>query len=244
MRTPRCYLERPLDGGCEIALDPEPRNHCIRVLRLQAGDPLILFNGDGYDYPATLITAQRQQATVRLGTRCENRNEPMLAVHLGLGVTKGDSMELALQKAVELGVSEISPLHCQRSVSRIHSDRTAKRMERWRGILIAACEQCGRSRLPTLHPPRPLSDWLASIGPESARRLLLEPRSAQGLSAIEPAASVVLLIGPEGGVSEGERSLSALHGFQEIHLGPRILRAETAPIAALAALHALWGDLQ
>jgi 16S rRNA (uracil1498-N3)-methyltransferase len=165
-----------------------------------------------------------------------------LAIHLGLGVSKGERMDFALQKAVELGVSSIAPLFTERSVVRLSGDRLGKREAHWRGVVIAACEQSGRRRLPALHPARSLETWLSQAHPFP---LLLHHRGGLPLPSLPPpGASLSLLIGPEGGLADGERSHAEHAGFASVRLGPRILRTETAPLAALAVVQALWGDLR
>ena len=216
--------------------------HLVQVLRLRAGNQLILFNGDGHDYPAEVLGANRHRVEVRLGEPGPPEPPLALLVHLGIGISKGERMDFALQKAVELGVAEITPLFAGRAVVRLEGDRLAKRLDHWQGVMIAACEQSGRRRLPTLNPAQPLATWLSLNHPSP---LLLDHRAARTLPSLaEPGPVLTLLIGPEGGLTPAERDLAYGVGFTGVRLGPRILRTETAPLAALAIAQALWGDLR
>lgn len=241
MRSARAFVDLPLDAHARATLPPGPSQHLTQVLRLRPGDPLVLFNGDGRDYPARMHTPDRGAAVVEIHEPGDPEPPARLRLHLGLGVSKGERMDFALQKAVELGVEQISPLFTERSVVRLAGERLAKRWQHWQGVVIAACEQSGRRRLPRLHAAAPLDVWLARGHPTA---LLLDPRSDTPMPAIDPPeGGLVLLVGPEGGLAEHERALARRHGFLGVRLGPRILRTETAPLAALAVAQALWGDL-
>jgi len=242
MRLTRVYVDQDLVAGQTLALPPRPAQHLIQVLRLRPGDRLLVFNGDGRDFPALVLSAQRLGVQVRLETPGTPEPEPPLRIHLGIGITKGDRMDFALQKAVELGVAAISPLFAGRAVVRLEGERLAKRLEHWRGVMIAACEQSGRRRLARLNPAQPLEAWLRQGHPYP---LLLDHRATQSLPSLAaPGPALTLLIGPEGGLAPAERELAYEAGFTGVSLGPRILRAETAPLAALAIVQALWGDLR
>jgi 16S rRNA (uracil1498-N3)-methyltransferase len=231
-----------LSGGQRLVLPPEPSKHLVQVLRLRAGDALALFDGGGRDYPALLVEARQGAALVAVGPPGEEEPVPGLAVHLGIGVSKGERMDFALQKAVELGVSAVTPLFTERSVVRLDGDRLARRQQHWRGVMIAACEQSGRRRLPELEPATGLDAWLRLRHPCP---LLLDHRSPTALPDLPPPnGALTLLVGPEGGLAPAERATAARLGFTGVCLGPRILRAETAPLAALAAIQALWGDFR
>jgi 16S rRNA (uracil1498-N3)-methyltransferase len=242
VRAPRLYVALPLAPGRELDLPPEATVHLARVLRLGAGDPVVLFNGDGRDHPGQLLAASRHGARVRIETTGELEGEPPLRLHLAVGVSRGERMDFVIQKAVELGVVSIQPLFTERSVVRLDAARAERRHAHWHGVLIAACEQSGRRRLPALNPPQALADWLSTA---TGTALLLDPQAERSLAALPaPPGEATLLVGPEGGLSADERARAARSGLVAVRLGPRILRTETAPLAALAALQVLWGDLR
>jgi 16S rRNA (uracil1498-N3)-methyltransferase len=245
MRLDRIYTTQPLAAGARVELEAGPRRHAAQVLRLGAGDALVLFNGDGHDYPATLVQAGGGTAVAEVAAPGPPEPAPPLALTLALGVIKGERMNYALQKAVELGVSALVPLFTARTVVQLRDDRLAKRHEHWQGVVVAACEQSGRRRLPHLAEPQRLGAWLETLPPDHYG-LLLHHRAERALPGLPPppAARATLLVGPEGGLAPAEREAALAHGFTAIRLGPRVLRAETAPLAALAALQALWGDFR
>ncbi len=242
MRLPRIFVESSLSVGSRLALPAGPTRHLTQVLRLAANDPLILFNGDGRDYPARLIETNRDAATVLVEGASEPETSARLSIHLALGISKGERMEYALQKAVELGVETLTPLFTERSQVRLEGARLERRLEHWRGIVVGACEQSGRRRLPTLDPALTLDQWLAA---RIDGGLLLDPQAPRQLTGLPaPDAGITLLVGPEGGLSSRERDRALRQGFQGVRLGPRILRTETAPLAAIAVIQALWGDFR
>ncbi|WP_295388454.1 16S rRNA (uracil(1498)-N(3))-methyltransferase [uncultured Thiodictyon sp.] len=242
MRLPRIYLDHPLPPGTQLRLPEGPARHLTQVLRLAPGDPLRLFNGDGCDRAAHLVEIARAGVTLAVGAAGDVEAEPALAIHLTLGISRGERMDYAIQKAVELGVAAIQPLFTERSMVQLKGERLGRRLEHWQGILIGACEQSGRRRLPALAHALALEDWLAVAPPGT---LLLDPQAPQALARLpQPGPAVTLLVGPEGGLSPRERELASRHGVTGVRLGPRILRAETAPLAAIAVLQALWGDLR
>lgn len=241
MRLHRIYVDIALTAGACIYLPPPMVKHLIQILRLRTGDRLILFNGDGRDYPAEITSATRHHIEARLDDPGELELELPLRVHLGICISKGDRMDFAVQKAVELGVGEVTPLFSTRSVVRLDGERLAKRQEHWRGILISACEQSGRRRLPRLNGALTLAEWICQQHPCAILLDPYAPRSLPGLAP--PGPTLTLLIGPEGGLTQAERKLAYDAGFTGIRLGPRILRSETAPLAALAIAQALWGDI-
>lgn len=242
MRPPRLYVDLPLVPGAPLVLPDGPARHLTQVLRVGVDAPLLVFNGDGRDYAARVIATGRQGTTLAVESAGVEEPPPPLAIHLALGISKGERMDFAIQKSVELGVATIAPLFTQRSVIQLQGERLARRLDHWRGIITGACEQSGRRRLPRLGPATTLPEWLAE-SPGSG--LLLDPEAPQPLAAIPPPrGSITLLAGPEGGLSPTERDLARLHGFQGVWLGPRILRTETAPLAAIAVIQALWGDLR
>lgn len=240
--TPRFYCRLPLAQGTEIALPAGPAHHAARVLRLKAGDPVTLFNGDGGEFAARLTRIDARVVVAAIDARHAVERESSLAVTLLLGLAATDRMDFAIQKAVELGVAAIQPVATARSVSRLAGDRAERRLDHWRQIAISACEQCGRNRLPELHPPRELEEWLRASTPASLR-LMLAPDATQSLAAIaRPAGAVETLVGPEGGFTPQEQAAAIRAGFRAVRLGPRVLRTETAALAVLAAINTLWGD--
>ena len=248
MRTTRLYTDQPLAEGATVTLEPRPAKHAAQVLRLGAGDVLTLFNGDGRDYAGRIEPGERGSVRVRIERAGPLEPPPPLAITLAIGVSKGERMDFALQKAVELGASAIQPLFTERSVVRLNPGRLAKRQQHWQGIIVGAGEQSGRRRLPSLGPAQGLDAWLAApppAGPAEGVRLLLDHRAERPLAALPaPAGGVTLLIGPEGGLAPGERERARADGFAGVRIGPRVLRTETAPIAAIAVLQALWGDFR
>jgi len=240
MRLPRILVELPLNAKARIRLPPGPSRHLVQVLRLRAGDPIILFNGDGRDFPGRLLIPARDAVQVQVDQPSEIEPIPRLEIHLGIGVSKGERMDFAIQKAVELGVTGISALFTERSLVRLDGARLQRRRQHWRGVMVAACEQSGRRRLPKLTAGASLELWLEQQHPSP---LLLDHRSTTRLADLAvPAGALTLLAGPEGGLAPGEHTLARQAGFRSVRLGPRVLRTETAPLAALAAIQALWGD--
>lgn len=243
MPTPRIYLPQPLAAGATAQLDERAQRHALKVLRLKPGDALLVFNGEGGEYRATLEDTRREGAQISLHEHLEQERESRLGIELLQGVARGDKMDLILQKAVELGVSRIVPLASARSQVKLSGERLDKRIQHWRGVIIHACEQCGRNRLPVLADMQGLSAALAAHDRDRLG-LLLDPTADSGPRDLTPTGSLSLLIGPEGGLTPLERDQARSIGFQGVRLGPRILRTETAGLAALAALQCLYGDLR
>lgn len=240
MRIARLYVETALREGETLLLDEESAHYLRTVLRLKRGFDLTLFNGDGYEYAGRVAEAGRDGVRVDIGAACRRDCESPLVTHLGLGISRGERMDWALQKAVELGVSRITPLFTEHCVVRLDETRKDHRLLHWRKIVRSACEQCGRNRLPPVDEPMALQDWL---GRAEGMKLFLDPEGAAGLHDLPPPQGPVsLLSGPEGGFAGREREEARAAGFVPLRLGPRILRTETAVLAALAALQALWGD--
>ena len=241
MRVPRFFSPVALVEGHEVALDRSAAQHAVAVLRLAVGAPLTLFDGTGGEHPATLVQADRSGARARVGARRAVEREPPFPLVLGQALAKGERMDLVVQKATELGATALAPLFTERSEVRLDAERAAKRVAHWQGVVRAACEQCGRNRLPEVATPQPLEAFLAGA-PSAALRLLLAPDGAAPRDLPRPgAAGVVLLVGPEGGLSEAEAARAAAAGFVGASLGPRVLRTETAALAALATVQAVWG---
>jgi 16S rRNA (uracil1498-N3)-methyltransferase len=239
-RAPRFYCEGPLSPGAAVALPERAARH-VAALRLAPGDAVVLFNGDGHESAATLSEIGKRGATAVVRERRVVDRESPLEVHLAQGICAGDRMDLVLQKATELGVASIQPVVTARSIVRLSSERRERRETHWQNIAIAACEQCGRNRIPAVKPGIPLGEFLAQV-PPAGTRVLLAPDGEVAIRSLAVVAPVTVLIGPEGGLAPEERALALAAGFNALRFGPRILRTETAPLAALAALQALYGD--
>jgi 16S rRNA (uracil1498-N3)-methyltransferase len=214
----------------------------MHVLRLAAGDIVTLFDGRGTEYRATLERMTRSGISVRVEEARRVSRESPLAVTLAQGISSGERMDYTVQKAVELGVGKIQPIACERSVVRLAPERAAKRVAHWQAIAAGACEQCGRNVVPDVLPVTSLPQWLSSL-PSDALRLMLSPDAGMTMREISRTPShVLLLVGPEGGLSPTERRDAQNAAFAAVRLGPRVLRTETAAVAALAAMQTLWGD--
>jgi 16S rRNA (uracil1498-N3)-methyltransferase len=243
MRSTRIHIDQPLSLTAELALPQQAAEHVARVLRMNAGDMLTVFNGDGYDYAATLVSIGKRDVTVRIEDRELISNESPLKLILAQGVARGEKMDLIVQKATELGVARIVPLFTERSEVKLDASRAEKRLLHWRAVAASACEQSGRVSVPEVTPTQALQDWLKNLADDGAQRLALLPEGTLRARELRfGEAGGLLVVGPEGGL--GVRDVAALQeaGFQGLQLGPRILRTETAGLAALAALQALHGD--
>jgi len=255
MRAIRQFVDAPLRVGARVELTEAALQRLVRVLRLGAGDPVVLFNGDGRDYAATLLSAGKREGVAEVTGTADARAESPLRITLAQALARGEKMDLVLQKAVELGVHAIAPIITERTEVRLDAERSDRRMQHWRGVLAGACEQSGRAVLPTLSEPRALADFAASLDAADANaadgadgtamhRLMLDPREGATLASLDlaPDARVVLVIGPEGGLSERDAAALRAARFSGLRMGPRVLRTETAALAAIAALNALYGD--
>jgi 16S rRNA (uracil1498-N3)-methyltransferase len=234
---PRIHCPQPLTSGASVDLPAGAARH-VQVLRLQPGDALTLFDGTGGEYSAAITHMGRSTVSVQVGAHTALEREAAREIHLALGIPANERMDWLVEKAAELGVASIQPLLTERSVLRVSGERAEKKREHWQAIAVAACEQCGRNRVPTLYPIATLKDWLGAA-PARGQRLLLSLRpETQGLRTATAASSgpVLFLSGPEGGLSAGEEEAALAQGFTPVTLGARTLRAETAPLAALAAL--------
>ncbi|QIB65524.1 16S rRNA (uracil(1498)-N(3))-methyltransferase [Kineobactrum salinum] len=244
MRIPRIHTTRPLQADTELVLEPGPSQHLSRVLRLAAGASLLLFDGAGREFSARILASDRKRVTVLLLEQQAPQRESPLWIHLGIGISRGDRMDWVVQKATELGVAAITPLFTGRTEVRLQGERQSRKRQHWQQVAISACEQSGRATLPRLSEPALLAQWLQLGGAD--RRFVLHHR-ATGAAGINTAAaaprSVSLLVGPEGGLDEAEIQAAEAAGFEALALGPRVLRTETAPLAALAILQARWGDM-
>jgi 16S rRNA (uracil1498-N3)-methyltransferase len=243
MRIPRCHTTQSLSQGAQVTLEEEPAHHLHHVLRLRPGDDVLLFDNSGNEYSATLELVSKQGVTALVGEKTRYEDKARLKIHLMLGLSRGERMDLALQKATELGVTRITPTLTRRCVVKLNDKKRASRMAHWRRVVINACEQSGRCRLPQLDEPLEIDHAIMQHNSQLA--LLLDPGSEQCLFQIPPPeSSVSILIGPEGGLTSQERSQAYRQGFLGLRLGPRILRTETAPLAAIAAIQTLWGDFR
>ncbi|MEO5560838.1 MAG: 16S rRNA (uracil(1498)-N(3))-methyltransferase [Dokdonella sp.] len=244
MRIPRIYVPLPLNPGHLIELPAQAGEHIARVLRLEHGHPVRLFNGDGGEFTGELVTLAKRVVTARVLTAipASDRESP-LRITLGQGIARGDKMDWILQKATELGVTRIVPLITDRTEVKLDAERAERRLAHWHAILASACEQCGRNRLPELAEPMKLADWAASLGDEAGLRLALDPSGDANARDLLPGAQATLVVGPEGGLSSHDLAALQQAGFRGLRLGPRILRTETAGLAALAVLQAFHGDL-
>jgi 16S rRNA (uracil1498-N3)-methyltransferase len=241
MSVPRFHLDAALAPGARVVLPATAARHAARVLRLAPGDALTLFDGRGGEYAARIERITQAEVVVAVAAHCAVERESPLQVTLAQGISSGDRMDYTLQKAVELGVAAIQPIAATRSVVRLAGDRLARRLAHWRGVVTSACEQCGRNRIPEVATPLSLPEWLAQVG--SGRLLVLSPLGAARLCELAPPSGMQYLVaGPEGGYDAKELAALAAHGALDVRLGPRVLRTETAALAALAAMQTVWGD--
>ncbi|WP_344703741.1 16S rRNA (uracil(1498)-N(3))-methyltransferase [Halomonas cibimaris] len=238
---PRLYVPATFEPGGNVTLPDGPARHLTRVLRLGPGAPLVVFDGNGREAGVRLADVTRKQATVVVEAVWPGAGESPLAVHLGQAISKGERMDYAIQKAVELGVAAITPLYTRRGDVRLKGEREAKKLAHWQAVAASACEQCGRATLPPVHPPQTLEAWLNAR--DEPLRLMLHPATHSGLDAADAPAAAALLIGPEGGLAPDDVAAAEAAAFTPLTLGPRILRTETAPVAALTLLQYRFGDL-
>jgi len=250
VRLRRVYVDAPLEPGTRITLEGSAASHVTRVLRLRVGAALTLFNGRGGEYAAGIDRAHGGEVTVAILEHQAIERESPLGLTLAQGVSRGERMDLVVQKATELGVAQLVPLLTERSVVRLDAQQARRRVNHWRGIAVGACEQCGRNRLPEVAAPLALGAFLSQVVagapglPHPALRLMLSPAGARRIAGIEgPVSSATVLVGPEGGLADSEHEAAVAAGFIPVCLGPRILRTETAALAALALLQRQFGDL-
>ena len=276
MSNLRFYSPEKITVGTQVKLSDNAATHATRVMRLNVGDKLFLFDGSGVDFECELVSVQKNATYATVLNVQKVHNESPINITLLLGISAGDRMDIGIQKAVELGVNQIVPIKTERSVVKLDDEKAKKRVEHWQNVVIAACEQSGRAKIPTVAKPMSFSAWLQPQGlspqniPAKAgyscvkpnkdeasgdadlnvssssgavTRILLNPIGAKKLSELaKPTGEIQLLIGAEGGLSDKEIELALTHGFQSIILGARILRTETAPLAAIATMNTLWGD--
>lgn len=243
MRTIRVHVNLPLTPDATVTLPVQAAEHLVRVLRMEAGNPVTLFNGDGFDYHALIIAVGKREVTAMVQDRLQLANESPLRLTLAQGIARGDKMDLIVQKATELGVDRIVPLQTERAEVKLDAARAEKRLLHWRAVAASASEQSGRARIPQITPALRLGEWLDSLDDDGSLRLALLPEASRAVRELHfPMPTAALVVGPEGGL--GERDIAALMAkdFSGLRLGPRILRTETAGLAALAALQAIHGD--
>lgn len=243
MRNIRVYTESPLAVSTTAVLSEEASHHLLRVLRCRRNDQIILFNGLGGSYTGRIVLDSTRLVEVEILGFEPETEEPGLLITLGLGISRSLHMDYAVQKSVELGVHIIVPLFTERSNVKLDQNRARSRMEHWAKIIIHACEQSGRNILPVLDSPRDLNEWVSNC--QNPARFVLAPSARQSLAEVTlNSREAGILVGPEGGLTDAEVARAEEHGYVPVKLGPRILRTETAAVAALTALQVLWGDLR
>lgn len=240
MRVPRLYIPQTLNANSEVLLVDDAAHYISKVLRLRPEDYVKLFNGSDGEFEGRITAVEKKSVTVQLEEALAGGADPSLAIHLGLGLSRGERMDYAIQKATEAGVSSITPLLTERCEVKLKGDRVDNRMSHWERIAISACEQSGRCTVPIIEPPLSLSDWLAL--PRSGASFVLDHRGEQGFPELKNPEAITFLIGPEGGLSEDEVKLAHDNSFSGLRIGPRVLRTETAPIVAITLAQHLWGD--
>ncbi|BET42392.1 MULTISPECIES: 16S rRNA (uracil(1498)-N(3))-methyltransferase [Atlantibacter] len=242
MRIPRIYHPEPLNANQLVALTDDAANHVGRVLRMGPDQLVQLFDGSNQVFEARITHADKKSVQVQVLSATEDDRESPLHLHLGQVMSRGEKMEFTIQKSIELGVNVITPLFSERCGVKLDAERLNKKIQQWQKIAIAACEQCGRNRVPEIRPAMDLADWCAE--PEAGLKLNLHPRASQSINTLPlPVERVRLLIGPEGGLSREEIAMTAQHQFTDILLGPRVLRTETTALTAITALQVRFGDL-
>ncbi|MCG9624460.1 16S rRNA (uracil(1498)-N(3))-methyltransferase [Vibrio mediterranei] len=242
MRIPRIYHPEPIHALGTLALSEDAAGHVGRVLRMKEGQEVLLFDGSGHEFPATITQIGKKNVDVDIQEKVSASIESPLDLHLGQVISRGDKMEFTIQKSVELGVNTITPLISERCGVKLDAKRFEKKLQQWQKIAISACEQCGRNTIPEIRPIMSLEQWCAE--PSKALKLNLHPRAKYSINTLpEPVTKVRLLIGPEGGLSAQEIEMTEQYQFEETLLGPRVLRTETAALTAITALQVRFGDL-
>ena len=244
MAITRLFVHGDLRLDQTLQLDEEQSRYVGRVLRLRVGDAIAVFNGEAGEFAATISGLGKTSAAITIGSAIESSTESPLRVHLVQGVSRGERMDLIVQKATELGVKRISPVLTEYGVVKLDQARSAKRREHWQKVAESACEQSGRIRPPLIDEPLTLKSWLGAKTREADVDLILRPDATTPMASLQPPKTkVCLLIGPEGGFSDIEYDDASVAGFTAVSLGPRVLRTETAAIAAVAIAESMWGDL-
>jgi len=242
MRIPRVYSPQTMAIGDCIELEAGAARHLTSALRMNSGQLVTLFNGQGGEYTAELVDAQKGKASVRITEFDQTDRESSLSIHLAIGISRGERMDWIMQKATELGVSEITPLFTERCEVKLSGDRLDKKVSHWQQVAISACEQSQRNTVPLINAPVKIDQWQMNC--DASLKLVLHHRTNQSLSDMrQPTGPIALLIGSEGGLSEREIEQAISLDFSPLALGPRVLRTETAPLAAISILQSLWGDM-
>jgi len=245
MASTRLFVNDTLDSGTELRLGREQTHYLGRVLRLNDGDALTVFNGDNGEFVARIVSLGKNDAVIRIEATLEVETESPLKIHLVQGISRGERMDFVVQKATELGVKRITPVLTEYGVVKLDPSRATKRCDHWQGVANSACEQSGRIRPPLIDTPVDLNSWFGAGAKEADTDLILRPGATVALSSITaPVTKVCLLIGPEGGFSETEYEDATITGFAAVSLGPRVLRTETAALTAIAVAQTLWGDFR
>ena len=242
----RFYHSKPININETIVMDEFAAHHALKVMRLKINDQLILFNGDGSDFTGQVIRISKRQVEVSIKSKKNIKNESNLKVILLQALTSSEKMDLIIQKTTELGISEIQPIICERSIVKIKNEKIEKKLSHWRQVSIAACEQCGRAKIPTIHKPENIIKYLDKImKSDKDTKIILSPEATKSLDNVIPnmKQDIKVLIGPEGDFTKQELDLSIQNGFSPIKIGPRILRTETAPISILSILQYKYGDI-
>jgi 16S rRNA (uracil1498-N3)-methyltransferase len=241
----RFYHSKPININETIVMDDFAAYHALKVMRLKINDHLILFNGDGSDYTGQVIRIRKRQVEVSIKSKKKIKNESNLRVILLQALTSSEKMDLVIQKTTELGISEIQPIVCERSIVKIKNEKLEKKLSHWRQVSIAACEQCGRAKIPTIHKPENIIKYLEKIAEsDKDTKIILSPDATQSIDNIPKIKQdIKVLIGPEGDFTNQELDLSIQKGFTAIKMGPRILRTETVPITILSILQYKYGDI-
>lgn len=240
MRKPRIFLTELLLEHSEYPLSRQASQHVSKVLRLKTGDALTLFDGNGWSVDARITKNGGKLTQVQTLFAPARSPAPVINIHLGLAISKGDRMDYAIQKSVEAGVNAITPLFTERTVIKLDDKRAQSRLEHWQGIIINACEQCGQNYLPTLHPVTPLAEWCRQS--RDSLKLVFDANASKTLFDLQPQQDIQIVIGPEGGLAQEELDVLQQGGFTSVRMGPRVFRSETAAVSACVMLQTLWGD--
>ncbi|MEX2130550.1 MAG: 16S rRNA (uracil(1498)-N(3))-methyltransferase [Pseudohongiellaceae bacterium] len=238
MRIARLHVDQALQADTVVAVAGEPAHYLVNVLRLKPGMHCTVFNSGDGEFAATVESTGRQELKLALGESIVCSANPTLKIHLGMGLSRGERMDYAIQKSTELGVSEITPIFSARCEVKLSGDRLGNRLQHWRKIAINACEQCGRTLVPVINSPMPLADWLVS----NPAGIVLDPEGDTAIDMLEIKNAVSVLTGPEGGLTDSELQLAVTHGYRKLKIGPRVLRTETAPLVVLSLLQFCYGD--
>jgi 16S rRNA (uracil1498-N3)-methyltransferase len=242
MRTPRLYSQQRMTIDQKLALDKSACNYLASALRMTEGQEIYLFNGEGGEYKAEILSLNKNKGDALITQFVAVDRESPLQIHLAIGISRGDRMDWLVQKATELGVQQITPLFTERTEVKLSEARIEKKRGHWQKIAISACEQCQRNMIPTINKPLNLDQWLQST--EKGHKVVLHHRTEKSIAQLQKSLSkLILLVGPEGGLSDTEINVAQLRGYIAAKIGPRVLRTETAPLAAISIAQSLWGDM-